>query len=107
MNSNSRQRTPRSFTAIVPVILRVTFSLVLWTLGAATMNLAAAQTQAKEHRVVQSFSVDRATVEDLQRWVNVHLAPLPLLAAHGRFAAPDDLGPGERGDRHAGHTRLI
>lgn len=70
MNSNTRQRDPRNFTTILPVILRITFSLLLWTLGAATMNLTAAQTQPKEHRVVQNFSVDRATVENLQRWVN-------------------------------------
>lgn len=70
MNSNIRQRAPRKITTIFPVILRITFRLLLWTLGAATMNLTAAQAQPKEHRVVQTFPVDRATVENLQRWVN-------------------------------------
>ncbi|MGB7844876.1 MAG: hypothetical protein WBL63_04620 [Candidatus Acidiferrum sp.] len=69
MNSNLRQRTRRNFTTILRVILRITFSLLLWTLGAA-MNLAGAQAQAKERRFVQDFAVDRATVENLQRWVN-------------------------------------
>jgi hypothetical protein len=53
---------------IVPVVLRITFSLILWTLGAASMNLPAAE--PKEHRVVYNFSVGRAKIEDLQRWVN-------------------------------------
>jgi hypothetical protein len=70
MKANTRQRTPRKITTILAVILRITFSLLLWTLGVATMNLAAAQNQPKEHRVVQTFPVDRATVENLQRWVN-------------------------------------
>lgn len=70
MNANTRQRAPRKITTIFPVILRVTFSLLLWTLGAATMNLAAAQVRPKEHRVVQTFPVSRAAVENLQRWVN-------------------------------------
>jgi hypothetical protein len=54
--------------AIFPVVLRITFSLILWTFGAASMNLAAAE--PKEHRALYNFSVERAKVEELQRWVN-------------------------------------
>jgi hypothetical protein len=70
MNQNTRQRAPRSLTTILPVILRIIFSLLLWTLGVASMNLTAAQTLPKEHRLIKNFPVDRATVENLQRWVN-------------------------------------
>jgi hypothetical protein len=70
MNSDTRQLAHKNFTTILPVILRITFSLLLWTLGAANMNLTVAQTQPKEHRVVKNFPIDRATLENLQRWVN-------------------------------------
>lgn len=49
--------------------LRVAFRLMLWTLGGTAMNLAAEP--AKQHRVVYTFAVERAHVEDLQRWVNL------------------------------------
>lgn len=66
---NTLHRKPvMNIRTIFPVVLRITFSLILWTLGAASMNLAAAE--AKEHRAVYNFSVERAKVEDLQRWVN-------------------------------------
>jgi hypothetical protein len=52
---------------ILPVILRVTLSLVLWTLG-ASMTLPATTPEARHS--VYRFSVDRAKIEDLQRWVN-------------------------------------
>jgi hypothetical protein len=65
---NPLHRNSTSIRTIVPVILRITFSLILWTLGAASMNLAAAE--PKEHRAVYNFSVERAKIEDLQRWVN-------------------------------------
>jgi hypothetical protein len=68
------QTTPpfphRSFTAAIPVILRVTISLFLWTLGASAMDLPITQTQPKEHRTVLNFPVDRARIQNLQRWVN-------------------------------------
>jgi hypothetical protein len=67
MNS-AHQNPSRTIRTIFPVILRITFSLILWTLGAAPMRLAAAET--KEHRVVYTFAADRAQIEDLQRWVN-------------------------------------
>ena len=62
------QNPARSIRAILPVTLRITFSLILWTLGAAPMRLAAAE--MKEHRAVYNFAVDRAAIEHLQRWVN-------------------------------------
>jgi hypothetical protein len=66
---NSLNRKPAaSLLTILPVILRITLSLILWTLGAASMNLAAAETT--ERRVVHNFPIDRAQVENLQRWVN-------------------------------------
>jgi hypothetical protein len=70
MSSITMQRAPGKFHTILPIILRVIFSLLLWTLGAVTMNLTSAQTLPKEHRVVQYFQVDRAKIETLQRWVN-------------------------------------
>lgn len=56
------------FTVILPVILRITFCLAMWTLGAMTMTIAEAQT--REERVVQKIPVYRARVENLQRWVD-------------------------------------
>jgi hypothetical protein len=60
----------RSFTAIIPVILRITLSLFLWTLGASAMDLRIPQTEPKEHRTVVNFPVDRARIQNLERWVN-------------------------------------
>jgi hypothetical protein len=67
MNTLNR-KSAVSIRTILPVILRIALSLILWTLGAASMNIAAAQT--KEHRVVHNFTVDRAQVENVQRSVN-------------------------------------
>jgi hypothetical protein len=53
---------------ILPVILRITFCLAMWTLGVMTMSIAEAQT--REQRVAQKIPVDRARVENLQRWVD-------------------------------------
>lgn len=66
---NTRSRNLTTIRTILPVILRITFSLLLWTLGAASMIIAAPP-QTKEHRAVYNFPIDRAKVEDLQRWVN-------------------------------------
>lgn len=66
MHSTNQKPQTRNFRTIVPVILRITFSLILWTLGAATMEIAA----AREHREVRNFPMDRAHIETLQRWVN-------------------------------------
>jgi hypothetical protein len=62
------RKSVTTIRTIVPVVLRITFSLILWTLGATSMNLPAAE--PKEHRALYNFSVERAKVEDLQRWVN-------------------------------------
>ena len=67
MNTLNR-KSAVSIRTILPVILRIVLSLILWTLGAASMNIAVAQT--KEHRVVHNFAVDHTQVENLQRWVN-------------------------------------
>jgi len=53
---------------ILPVILRITFCLAMWTLGVMTMSIAEAQT--REQRVAHKIPVDRARVENLQRWVD-------------------------------------
>jgi hypothetical protein len=67
MNPLRSSSTAVSMRTIFPVILRIAFSLMLWTLGAG-MDLSAAET--KEHRVVYSFAVERTKMEDLQRSVN-------------------------------------
>jgi len=68
MNSTIKHPASRDIRTVLPVILRITLSLILWTVGAAAMNLAAAE--PKEHRIVHDFAVDRAKIEDLQSWVN-------------------------------------
>ncbi len=68
MNGNTTHGTTRTIRQILPVVLRITFCLVLWTLGAASMTVAEAQT--REHRVAQQLPVNRARIENLQRWVN-------------------------------------
>jgi hypothetical protein len=50
---------------ILPVILRITFCLAMWALGAMTMTIAEAQTQ--EHLVARAIPVGCARVENLQR----------------------------------------
>jgi len=59
----------RGVRRILPVMLRITVSLILWTLGAG-MAMNAAAEPVKERRVVYTFAVDRAQTENLQRWVN-------------------------------------
>jgi hypothetical protein len=68
MNRNGANGAAGKFCVILPAILRITFCLAMWTLGAMTMTIAEAQTG--EHRAVQEIPVDRARVENLQRWVN-------------------------------------
>ena len=68
MNSSTFQATTGKLRVILPVILRITLSLALWTLCALSVTIVEAQT--REHRVVQVIPVNRAKVEDLQRWVN-------------------------------------
>ena len=55
---------------VLSVLFRVTFSLLLWTLGASAMDIRVPQIQPRQHRVTINFPVDRAKIETLQRWVN-------------------------------------
>ena len=68
MNRNGVSKAAGKLRVILPVILRITFCLAMWTLGVITMTIAEAQT--REQRVVQKIPVDRARVENLQRWVD-------------------------------------
>ena len=68
MNGTNSISRPIHHKIILPVILRITFSLFLWTIGFASMNLADAQTRPQ--RVIKEYPVDRARLEHLQRWVN-------------------------------------
>jgi hypothetical protein len=68
MNENNQFATSIHHKTIVPVILRITFSLLLWTIGFAAMNLVEAQVRTQ--RVVRDYPVGRAKLEQLQRWVN-------------------------------------
>ncbi len=67
MNGNV-SGTAGKVRVILPVILRITFCLAMWTLGAMPMTIAQAQT--RERRAVETIPVDRARVENLQRWVD-------------------------------------
>lgn len=69
MRTGIAEREARDVRRVLPVILRITLSLILWTLGAG-MAMEAAAEPLKEHRVVYTFAVDRAQTENLQRWVN-------------------------------------
>ena len=68
MNRTGANGMARRIRVILPVILRITFCLAMWTLGAMTITVVEAQ--AREHRVAKDLSVDRARVENLQRWVD-------------------------------------
>jgi chloramphenicol 3-O-phosphotransferase len=68
MNGNVVHRAVEKSRVILPVILRITFCLLMWTLGVMAMSIAEAQT--REQRVAQKIPVDRARVENLQRWVD-------------------------------------
>ncbi len=70
MNTNNPKDLATKFARILAVFLRITFSLLLWTLGVSAMDIRIAQVQPKEHRIVLHFPIDRAKAEDLQRWVN-------------------------------------
>lgn len=60
MNGNKVSGAAGKLKVILPVILRITFCLVMWTLGAMTMTIAEAQTEA--HRVVPEIPVGSAHV---------------------------------------------
>lgn len=68
-NATNTQNPGKTVRTIVPVILRITLSLALWTLGVIAMPTAA-DAQTKEHKKVEELPLDRARVENLQRWVN-------------------------------------
>jgi hypothetical protein len=68
MNATNPFASPIHHKTIVPVILRITFSLLLWTLGFASMSLVEAQ--VKPQSAVRDYPVERAKLEHLQRWVN-------------------------------------
>jgi hypothetical protein len=68
MGRNVFRGTTEKVRAILPVILRITFCLAMWTLGVKPMTIVEAQT--RERRAVETIPVDRARVENLQRWVD-------------------------------------
>ena len=68
MNGNNTKLPPRRIRTILPVILRITFCLLLWTLGASSMRLVEAQTL--QHHELHKLPVNRTRIENLQRWVN-------------------------------------
>ena len=70
MNANATNRNARTIRQILPVILRVTCFLVLWTLGASTMTVVEARSKSAERRQVKQLPVNHARIENLQRWVN-------------------------------------
>jgi hypothetical protein len=70
MNPVPRKSERNAISTVVPVLWRVTFSLLLWTLGVSAMDLRPSQIPPNQHRIVHDFPVDRAKVEELQRWVN-------------------------------------
>jgi hypothetical protein len=69
MNTGIAKEEARDIRPILPVILRIAVSVLLWTLGSG-MAISLAGEPVKEHRVVYTFAVDRAQTENLQRWVN-------------------------------------
>ncbi|HTP68228.1 MAG TPA: hypothetical protein VMJ35_04930 [Dongiaceae bacterium] len=68
MSGQSGKQPAGSAGVMLAMMLRVAFSLVLWTFGGAAMTIGGEP--PKEHRVVYTFAVDRAQTESLQRWVN-------------------------------------
>jgi hypothetical protein len=68
VNGNRVSGAAGKLKVILPVILRITFCLVMWTLGAMTMTIAEAQTE--EQRVVPEIPVGSARVENSRCPVN-------------------------------------
>jgi len=60
VHGTNPKREPQNLRTIVPVMLRITFSLLLWTLG-ASMTISAAQ--PGEHHEVTNFPIDRADIK--------------------------------------------
>ena len=65
MNGNKVSRETSKLKVILPVILRITFCLVMWTLGAMAMTIAEAQTE--EHRMVPEIPMGSGRVENSRR----------------------------------------
>jgi len=65
MNSRIAKAEARDIRTVLPVMLRITVSLILWTLGSG-MTVKLAAEPAKEHQRVYTFAVDRAQAENLQ-----------------------------------------
>ncbi len=49
MNGNGASAVARTIRVILPVILRITFCLVMWTVGAITLTVTEAQTRGSHH----------------------------------------------------------
>ncbi|HET7107079.1 MAG TPA: hypothetical protein VFI38_09730 [Candidatus Acidoferrum sp.] len=64
MNRRGLSGVVEKFRVILPVILRVTFCLVMWTLGVMTMSIAEAET--REHRVAHDGLAIYSRGENLQ-----------------------------------------
>jgi hypothetical protein len=70
VNRNKLSGAAGKLKVILPVILRITFCLVMWTLGAMTMTIAEAQTE--EHRAVPEIPLGSARVENSRRRVDAN-----------------------------------
>ena len=70
MNGNKISGAAGKLKVILPVILRITFCLVMWTLGAMTMTIAEAQTE--EYRVTPEMPAGPARVENPRRPVGAN-----------------------------------
>ena len=68
MSSTSRNPQSSKRNLISPSLLRITLFVLLYALAIAAV--ASAQERTTERRVIHNFPVDRARVENLQRWVN-------------------------------------
>jgi hypothetical protein len=65
MNGNAVRGAADKLRVILPVILRITFSLLLWTLGAMSITIAEAQTE--ECGLVREAAVGRTRIENPRR----------------------------------------
>ena len=94
-SGRSRRRSVFHGRTMLRVALRITFSLLLWTLG-APMNIPASPSD--EHRKVNKFPIDREHIEALQRWVNSGRDewcrdPQSVASAAIRRISPESSGP--------------
>jgi hypothetical protein len=65
MNGNTVRGAADKLRVILPVILRITFSLLLWTVGAMSMTIAEAHTQGCG--LVREAAVGRTRIENPRR----------------------------------------